>query len=151
MMEADIEEKLEVERRKEAVRNSWDEKTELARRVAPPQETNGKAVNQQEVLILLLAGFPITKVSEKSGVPRRTIYRWMNNPEFSGELERRRQELSDAAFVRLETLFDKALNCLEAALEKGSVPAAVAILKVLTTQSRGRIQGIGDEDPEIPA
>src|SRR4051812_24911993 len=50
---------------------------------------------QDLVIDALLNGQTVVKAAETTGVGRRTIYDWMEKPEFRAELERRRGELAE--------------------------------------------------------
>ena len=65
---------------------------------------------------------------------RRTIYRWRQNPEFSGTLEQRRLELWEEASERLRALVHPSLDVLEHQLadryDRARFRAAATVLRL---------------------
>ncbi|MGF9714980.1 phBC6A51 family helix-turn-helix protein [Paenibacillus naphthalenovorans] len=53
------------------------------------------ARKEKAIQLLLEAELKITEIAKEVGVVRQTIYDWMKDPEFSAELDSRRQEIKD--------------------------------------------------------
>ena len=81
---------------------------------APAEEFSAK---QLLALAALAGGDSKTRAAQAAGVNRGTIYRWLEEPRFAGELERMRRERADELRARIATLGDKALEALEDLVE----------------------------------
>lgn len=85
-----------------------------------PNGTNKKKnlTDRQALAIpLLLSSNSISEASELSGVPLRTVYRWMNDPAFRQEYERQRDEIARYARSGMRALLFKALSIQAERLE----------------------------------
>jgi hypothetical protein len=94
---------------------------------------------QQTALWLLLAGKPDSAVAASLNIHRATILRWrLHTPAFAAELQRRRQEIYQAAADRLRTLVIKSLMILEKALndryQETRIQTATHILRLINTR-----------------
>ena len=80
---------------------------------------------------LILQGLTDEEVASQIGVARQTVNKWKNkNTEFIIELNRRRQEIHDAAKDKLIRLASKAIDTLEQEVEKRNWKVALEILKM---------------------
>lgn len=80
----------------------------------------------------LLIGKSITDTAVVVGVSRETLSRWKNgNPNFIAEFNRRQQENTEGAAIRLRSLLGKAVDVLEESLKAGNLKAAVELLKIV--------------------
>ena len=85
---------------------------------------------QVKVLAELLTGKTITAAASAAGVERVTVHRWLREDfAFQAAWNRDRQELHREAYARLERLAVKAVDCLEKAIDRGDVKAALTIAK----------------------
>lgn len=80
----------------------------------------GKPVQKDMALTLLATGSSIRETSETVGVHLQTVYSWMNDEEFSRELERRQQTTIKAAVSRLRGVAATAADTLAAAMVEGT-------------------------------
>lgn len=52
-------------------------------------------VKQNDMITMLIEGETITDIAKKIGVVRQTVYDWMAKDNIKGELDRRRQDLTN--------------------------------------------------------
>jgi hypothetical protein len=89
------------------------------------------------VLNHLLSGFTVVQASKETGVSERTVRRWVTEPVFKAELDRRQSEIVQACSLRLVSLTNQALDTLESVLNDVKASAgnrrlsAVAILEMV--------------------
>ncbi len=85
----------------------------------------------QEIAIAgLLAGKSVTDTATDAGVDRATVHRWQKRDyTFQAALNAARRELRQTAYGRLERLAEKAVGCIEQAIDHGDVKAALEIVK----------------------
>ena len=100
----------------------------------------GISASQLRAMELLLAGMTVTKVAQKLGIDRKTLYEWRKNPVFQAELNRRMIEASDAMGQRLRRLSEKAVDVVEKHLNEGSLQAATALLKLVATMPKPALE-----------
>lgn len=90
-----------------------------------------------EVLTALAAGRSVTDAAEAGGVSRRTVSRWLGEPDFRGEVNRLRGELLSQTVNALANGAVEAVTTLRASLVDGSeavkVRAAGMLLSNLPT------------------
>lgn len=88
--------------------------------------------SQENALAALLAGSTVSDAGDAAGVDRTTVHRWMReDDDFRAELNCRRNELRAVQQDRLTRLCDKAVTCVESALDSGDARTALALLKGL--------------------
>ena len=88
------------------------------------------SVEQLNAIDVLVQGRTDKETSDAVGVARETVTRWRNeNSYFEEELNRLRNDICRSAHDRLRGLLPKALDCIDDAIEKGDVKAALAMLK----------------------
>ena len=75
---------------------------------------------QLRALPYLVAAPTMSEGARVAEVGERTLYRWMNDDDFRRELERRRSEASELAYVELKGLMLKAVQVLGDAMEDSS-------------------------------
>jgi transposase len=83
----------------------------------------------EDMAVLILAmGGTIELASQQAGVHRKTIQRWMKDPEFEGKVRKARGTLFDQAAGKLANLADQAIDTLEELLSarKDTVRLAAA-------------------------
>jgi len=91
----------------------------------------------------LAAGASITDAANAVGVTRQTASEWTNrHPGLRAEMKKRRWELWDDATYRLRLMIPKALDA-------GSVPAALGVLKLAGLQDRPGV--IAPNNPALVA
>jgi hypothetical protein len=88
---------------------------------------------QLDAVEWILVGETDAEVGALVGVSRYTVLRWrLHTPPFAEELERRRQERRAATREQAEATDRAALETVTAAIRGGSVPAALAYLRLRT-------------------
>ena len=105
--------------------------------LAPSLQSDINAQKQRAIL-LLLEGATITKTAETIGVDRSTMHRWLREPHFIAERNRRAKEAREACQERLRHLADAAVEVVGKAVESGNLKAALSLLKIV---------GLGDVGP----
>ena len=75
---------------------------------------------QLGALPYLVASPSISEGARRAEVGLRTLYRWMDDDDFRRELERRRSEAAELAYVELQGLMLKAVHVLGDAMEDES-------------------------------
>ena len=108
--------------------------------LAPPQP-NIDAQKQQAIL-QLLEGHSVTKTAEVVGINRTTLHRWLREPQFIAERNRRAKEAREACQERLRHLAGAAVEVVGKAVESGNLRAALSLLKIV---GLGNV-GPGDEE-----
>lgn len=93
---------------------------------------------KQIALQCLLDGNTVLESAEVSQVTERTIYRWLSEDEFRGELSKYRGLALDGVFIQLVSLGDRAVRALADVLDKPEARgsntkrlAAVSVLELL--------------------
>ena len=109
--------------------------------LAPSLQSDINAQKQRAIL-LLLEGATITKTAETIGVDRSTMHRWLREPKFIAERNRRAKEAREACQERLRHLADAAVEVVGKAVEAGNLRAALSLLKIV---GLGNV-GPGDEE-----
>jgi hypothetical protein len=103
---------------------------------------------QERALAALLTGKTVTAAADDAQVDRTTVHRWLKDDfVFQAALNRGRRDLYEALRVRLMTLADKAVECLERSLAEGDGKTALEVLKGLGMLP-GKAQNVGSDDPE---
>ena len=74
---------------------------------------------QMAFLPVLLASRTYTEACRKGKVGRETLYQWLRDPAFKGELDRQRAELVDQGFSLLSQSVTKAVETLVGLLDVG--------------------------------
>ena len=100
----------------------------------------GISAAQFRAIELLLAGLSVTKVAQKLGIARRTLFDWRKNPVFQAELNRRMLEAMDAMDQRIRRLSEKAADVVEKHLNDGNLQAATALLKLAATMAKPALE-----------
>lgn len=109
--------------------------------LAPSLQSDINAQKQRAIL-LLLEGATITKTAETIGVDRSTMHRWLREPKFIAERNRRAKEAREACQERLRHLAGAAVEVVGKAVEAGNLRAALSLLKIV---GLGNV-GPGDEE-----
>lgn len=116
----------------------------------PDADKHALTPQQQAAADALAAGATITDAADAVGVTRQTVSEWANHhPGFRAEMNARRWELWNGATDRLRLMIPKALDAVAAALDAGSVPAALGVLKLVGLQDRPGV--IGPNNPALIA
>jgi transposase-like protein len=95
----------------------------------------------------LAAGASVSEAARRLGVSRRTIERWIREPEFLARLNRRRREVWTSAHDRSRRLVHQALAVFETELEAGNLEAARDILRQFGPSLAAGAASIGSDDP----
>lgn len=83
---------------------------------------------QTAVIAALLESRGVKEAAEKTGVPVRTVYRWLQtDTAFTAALQAAESQLMDSAMRRLLTLQGDALDALQAVLLDVTTPPAVRV------------------------
>ena len=82
-----------------------------------PQEPTALSQRQLLAIPYLTASPTFTEAAEKLGVSRKTIYRWLNDPDFRQAYERQREETAALATSEIRSLMLKAAVVLAERLE----------------------------------
>lgn len=72
---------------------------------------------QNRVINCLLEGSTVIKACSETGIPERTVRRWVSEPTFRNELTRREDEVIRAVSLRLVGMTNQALDTLEGMLD----------------------------------
>lgn len=82
---------------------------------------NSGAISTRKTRALqaLLTCKNVTEAGEVSGIPVRTVYRWLQEPEFQAALSNAENEILDGAVRRLTALSDAAVGVLADSLAEG--------------------------------
>lgn len=67
---------------------------------------------QLQAIPLIISNATFTKGAEAAGISRKTLYKWLEQPEFKKELESQRKQLTSEAFGILEWGLTKAVAVL---------------------------------------
>ncbi|MDO8972234.1 MAG: hypothetical protein Q7U74_16180 [Saprospiraceae bacterium] len=100
---------------------------------------------KQLALECLATGQDISKAAEISNTSRPTIYKWLNDPAFKQELDRKQSELIQRLSLRLLGICELALTALEAGLQDRAITtrlraAAIAISKLQSISELGVLE-----------
>lgn len=79
--------------------------------------------NQRKALEALLSSRTITDAAAKCGLTRRTLSKYLGDPDFLLELRQRQDQLLDAAVAALAGLAGKAVGTLEGNLDSPEASA----------------------------
>jgi hypothetical protein len=113
----------------------------------PHGPAQGLSPKHSIVLKQLLAGATVTKAAMAGGADRSTVHRWLREDAvFQAAYNAARRDLSREVEARLPHLAEMALETVQAAVEKGDVRAALAVLKGLGALP-GAAPHVGAEDP----
>ena len=102
---------------------------------------------QEKALAALLAGHTATEAASIAGVHRSTVHRWLKEPEFLAECNRRKAEIRDAVTDRLNALQLTAIEAVESAIGNGDARIALAVLKG-TGVLDGNTLSVGPTEPD---
>jgi len=72
-------------------------------------------------LEVLSAGGDVSQAAELANTSRQTIYKWLDDPEFSRELAKKQSEAVQRLSARFIALGDKALAAIEAGLNDRAI------------------------------
>jgi len=114
--------------------------------LSPPVASEALQSRRAVALATLIGGASTAAAAEASGVTRRTVERWLHEPQFAAQLNRLRADLYRAAQARVLALTAKALAVLEERLDAGDIRAAALVLKGLGLVN-GTPPPVGPTDP----
>ena len=90
------------------------------------------SLQQDHALAGLLSGLSVTDAAKVAGVSRGTVHRWLKEDfAFQAALNQGQHELRNALQTRLSNLAEKAVSCVEKAIEEGDSKTAMALLRGL--------------------
>lgn len=83
------------------------------------QNGTGIKLSQKQLMALpqLVSAPSITRAAVVVGVSRTTVYRWLSNPSFKYELDRRREEAAEEALLALKGMLLQAVSAVAGLLE----------------------------------
>ena len=100
--------------------------------------------SQMAAVQLLAQGLSDAKTAKVVKVSRQSVNTWRHsNKQFKQALEEAREAIWSESRLRLRALTGKAMDTLEEAIDEGSIPAALGLLRAVITWERG-------EDPPPP-
>ena len=82
------------------------------------EETN-LTTKQAKAIPELLAAPNYEKGCKAAKISKTTLYTWLKEPEFKGELDRQRNEIVEAAFGMIAANIEKAVSTLVGLLDTG--------------------------------
>ena len=80
-------------------------------------DTNALSLRQLDALPYLVSSPTLSEAARLACIARATLHRWLNDPAFRRELERRRSEAAELATAELSGLMLKATHVLADAME----------------------------------
>ncbi len=80
-------------------------------------ENSGLTLRQQSALSIIAASPTVAQAARASGIGESTIYRWMEDDDFRGELTRLRRESAELARRELQGLMLRSVSVLADAME----------------------------------
>ncbi len=80
-------------------------------------ENSPLTLRQQSALSIIAASPSVAQAARASGVGQSTIYRWMEDDDFRGELSRIRQQSAELARRELQGLMLRSVSVLADAME----------------------------------
>jgi hypothetical protein len=90
------------------------------------------SIEQENCIDPLILGDSDEEAGTNVGVSRQTVWTWRNtHPYFRICLERRRGDLYRTSCERLRSLVSRAIQNIAGAIEEGSVPLGVELLKIV--------------------
>ncbi|HXE56009.1 MAG TPA: hypothetical protein VN541_23485 [Tepidisphaeraceae bacterium] len=102
---------------------------------------------QQAAFESLRGGSSFAVAAQRAGVGRVTVYRWVkSDPNFRAAYNAWRQEMAESAQSRLLKLADKAVDCVERAIDNNDSATAVTVLAKMGIMRKTRRASI---EPEI--
>lgn len=126
--------------------------------IAPIETRKDLTPAQLTAIELLAQGYSDTKAAKAAKVSRQSVNAWRHSNEpFKEALREAREAIWKESRERLRALSGKALDTLEQAIEEGSIPAALGLLRACIAWEREEepIPGktiievhYGDEGPE---
>lgn len=115
----------------------------------PRPQSMGQRARQDSAIEGLVAGMNISETAQMVGVDRRTVERWLRDPDVVARLNGRRREVWDGLHDRVRMLVDRALGVFAQALEEGEFGAARESLRIwgaALAQGLGRIGSAHPDD-----
>lgn len=109
------------------------------------QDDTGLTQQQEDVIIALLRETTVPNASAASGVPVRTIYRWLKDPTFSKEYRARRREAYGQAVALTQRYAPLAVTVLAKIMSDERAPMAVRV-NAATSMLKFAREGIEIDD-----
>ena len=82
---------------------------------------------QEKTVIALLTQPSVTKAAEAAGVGQRTIYRWLDDPDFARAYRKARRNVFDQAIAVTQRLAGLAVNTLARVMSDANAPASARV------------------------
>lgn len=106
---------------------------------ATGRDTSTLTEAQMQAVVALAGGVAVAKVAEAHDVARSTVYRWLEEPAFAGEVERLRSALGKYAKGRLFGATDIAVSALIEVAGSPTAPEAARVSAAREILSRAGI------------
>jgi hypothetical protein len=111
------------------------------------QQSIGQRARQDTAIEGLVAGMNVSGTARMVGVDRRTIERWLEDPDVVARLNGRRREVWEGLHDRVRTVVDRALAVFEQELEAGDFEAARESLRICGPVLAKGLRNSGSADP----
>lgn len=95
--------------------------------MADTTESTELTIPQRKAIAALLGARSIREAAAASGTAERTLYRWLDDPQFARAVQAAEGAAVDAAARRLVALSDKAVTALEELLDSPTTPARLRL------------------------
>jgi transposase-like protein len=120
----------------------------MSQNATRPERDRDLNPRQTQALKHLLVGATIQKAAQSAGVDRSTVHRWLREHwGFQAAYNAAQRDLQREVAGRMLQLAHAACETVAAAVERGDVRAALAVLKGVGALG-GTTPEIGGEDPE---
>ena len=84
---------------------------------------------QEEAMLYVVEGLPVTEAAQNVAVNRRTVHRWMHHPRFQKALKERDQKMALTLQVEMAEVVQESFSSLNQALQQDDYAAALKYLK----------------------
>src|SRR5215208_7587183 len=100
-----------------------------------------KTQRQTKALNALINSVSLDEASAKSGVPRRTLNRWLSeDQEFVKQFRDVRRQVVEASVAKLQEASSKAVDTLVAAMEEGTIGHRIRAADIILSYSMRSIE-----------
>jgi hypothetical protein len=154
-------------RKKDSCRTESETFTSGVRHEVPPAATSTSDTTASQdaaevmlhdkqplALSALVQGASVVEAAQAAGVNRRTVHRWLQQPQFQAELHQAQRSFCISLRTKAANLTDESVNVIEEMLGRGSLYTALNLLKsidILNGQSLATIDGLATVAAPDPA
>ena len=96
-----------------------------------PRNSTGLSDSQIRALPFMTSSRTFSEAAEKAGIPRRTIHRWMNEPDFREEYQRQCDEAGGIARAAIRGLMTEAVSVFAERLDSDDPKERVLAAKTI--------------------